>query len=144
MKKLILVALLLVSSIAYSQKYYVCAGPSVSFGTSINDPRDLLGASIEFGKYFKKVSLGLSTGFNSLYKEDIYQALVLSIPIPKSNFSVSANMGYMYVRKDILMGVGVNYGFELPKNTSLILTYGVQSSLSSISNYFSFSINKDF
>jgi hypothetical protein len=84
MKKFIIMLVLLLSIfVAYSQKYYVSAGPSVAFATSVKDPKDLLGISVEFGKYFKKVSLGLSTGFNSLYKEDIYQSLVLSIPIPK-------------------------------------------------------------
>jgi len=145
MKKLILAIFLLISSVAYSQKYYTYIGPSIAFDTQLSDTKNLIGGCVEVGKYLNKdVSIGLRTGIYSLNVDNIYTDFVVGLPIPNSNFSITLCAGYFYNYNDITLEYDFNYSIKLPKNKSIVITYGAQSAFGLTTNSFSFGINKDF
>jgi len=145
MKKLILAILLLISSVAYSQKYYAYAGPSVAFNTPLSDTKNLIGGCVEVGKYLNSgISIGVRTGLYSIHKEDVYSHFVVGLPVPSSNFSITLCAGYFYYHNDITLEYDFNYSIKLPKNKSIVVTYGVQSALGATSRGFSVGINRDF
>ena len=41
-------------------QYYVMAAPNVAFNTPLNDTKNLLGGTIEVGKYFGKTAVGIN------------------------------------------------------------------------------------
>ena len=65
MKSFILAILLLISSVVYSQKYYIYAGPSIAFNTQLSDTKNLIGGCIEVGKYLNNnISIVIPAGPN--------------------------------------------------------------------------------
>jgi hypothetical protein len=145
MKKIILAILLLISSVAYSQKYYTYIGPSVAFDVPLSDTKHLISGCFEVGKYLNNgISVGLRTGLYSLDPKDVYTHFVVGLPILTSNFSITLCAGYFYNYNDITLEYDLNYNIKLSETNSIIITYGAQSAFGTTSHSFSCGLNKDF
>ena len=76
MRKILLILMLLISSVAYSQKNYICAGTGVFFNSPISDWRNTMGANIEYGRYLKSgIAVGVSFGYWSFLKGTEFNGL---------------------------------------------------------------------
>jgi hypothetical protein len=146
MKKIILILLLLVSTLGYSQpRYYVCLAPNVAFDSPANDFNNLMGVNLEIGKYINTTALGITTGYYSLDSKYLFSELIATVPIvTDSGFSVSAGIGWLYFKKDITMEYDVNYAFDIKDRLSLIVTYNNQSAFGTTTSAFCIGLNKDF
>jgi hypothetical protein len=151
MKKLILVILLLISSIAYSQKNYICAGTGIFFNSPISDWRNTMGANIEYGRYLKSgISVGVNFGYWSFIEGTEFNGLKITFPIYSNDyysFSFSGGVNYFYNPKDILLEYDFNSNIYISKDksVSLVLNYCRQSGLGyDKAESFNFGINKDF
>ena len=146
MKKFIILLLFFVSTLGYSQaKHYICLGQTLAFDTSAHDPRNLIGSTLEVGKYINTTSVGIMTGLYTYNKKDIYSELMVTVPVSaQTNFSLSAGMGWFYYHKDITMEYDINYVFSLNDTVSLITTLNTQSAFGTTTKSFIISINKDF
>ena len=146
MKRLIIALLLIVSALGYSQaKHYICLGQTLAFDTSAHDPKNLVGATLEIGKYINTTSVGIMTGLYTYDKKDIYSEVMVTVPIsPQTNFSLSAGIGWFYYRKDTTMEYDVNYAFKLNNTMSLITTLNTQTAFGTTTKSFILSISKDF
>jgi hypothetical protein len=146
MKKFFIFFILLVSMMSYSQnKHYICFAPNVAFNSTIQDPNNLIGCTIEIGKYVGDNSIGITTGLYSLDIKSVYSELIVTVPISKEfPISMSAGLGWFYFQKDITMEYDINYNFKLKDNLSLIVTYNNQSAFGTTSQAFCIGLNKDF
>jgi hypothetical protein len=146
MKKLFILFALLISIISYSQaKHYICIAPNVAFNSTIQDPKNLIGGTIEIGKYIGTTSLGITTGFYSLNSNSLYSELLVTVPINKEfPITMSAGIGWFYFQKEITMEYDINYNFQLRESLSLIVTLNNQSAFGTTSQAFCIGINKDF
>jgi len=146
MKKIILILLLLMSTLGYSQpRYYVCLAPNVAFDSPANDFSNLMGVNLEVGKYINTTALGITTGYYSLDSKYLFSELIATVPIvTDSGFSVSAGIGWFYFKKDITMEYDVNYAFDIKDRLSLIVTYNNQSAFGTTTSAFCIGLNKDF
>jgi hypothetical protein len=146
MKKLFISLVLLVSMMSYSQaKYYVCFAPNIAFNTTIQDPENLLGCTVEVGKYIGDTAIGISTGLFSLQSNSLYSEVIVTVPVSKElPITVSAGIGWFYFQKDITMEYDINYAFRLRDNLSLIVTYNTQSAFGTTTQAFCIGLNKDF
>ncbi len=142
MKKFFLIIILCLS-IKSKAQYYVMAAPNVAFNTPLNDTRNLIGATVEVGKYFGKTAIGINSGWWTLDNKDFYQEVMATFPLI-DNISVSAAIGYFYHYKDITMEYDFNYAVPLKNKYSFVLSYGVQSAFGSTVSSYSLGINKDF
>ena len=146
MRTVLLFLLVFVFNIGYSQsKHYVCLAPNVAFNSSIKDPENLFGVSVEVGKYVGTTSLGIVTGLYSLRGDSVYSEFIVTVPISNEfPISVSTGMGWFYIQKEITMEYDINYGFKLKDNLSLIVTLNYQSAFGITSQSFCVGLNKDF
>jgi hypothetical protein len=146
MKKIIVCLVLLASMMSYSQdKYYVCFAPNVAFNSTIQDPENLLGCTLEIGKYVGDTAIGISTGLFSLQSNSLYSELIVTVPISKElPITASAGIGWFYFQKEITMEYDINYAFRLKDDVSLIVTYNSQSAFGTSTQSFCVGINKDF
>ena len=146
MKKLFVYLALLVTMMSYSQaKYYICFAPNVAFNCTIQDPENLLGCTIEVGKYVGDNAIGITTGLYSLQNNSLYSELIVTVPISKElPITVSAGIGWFYFQKEITMEYDINYAFQLRDNLSLIVTYNTQSAFGTTTQAFCIGLNKDF
>lgn len=146
MKKLVLLVLLLVSMMSYSQaKYYVCFAPNIAFNSTIQDPNNLLACNLEIGKYVGSTAVGITTGLYSLNSNSLFSELIVTVPVSKElPISMSAGIGWFYFQKDITMEYDINYTFQINDTLSLITTLNYQSAFGSTSQAFCIGINKDF
>jgi hypothetical protein len=151
MKKLMLSIMLLITSIAYSQKNYICVGTGVFFNSPISDLKNTLGANIEYGRYLKSnIAIGVNFGYWSLLPKYEYNGLKVTFPIYDNDyyaFSFSGGANYFYSFKDILLEYDFNANIFMNKNKdlSLALNYCRQSGLGyDKAESFNFGINKDF
>ena len=146
MKKLFISLVLLVSMMSYSQaKYYVCVAPNIAFNSTIQDPENLLGCTVEVGKYVGDTAIGITTGFYSLQSNSLYSELIITAPISKElPITVSAGIGWFYFQKDITMEYDINYAFRLRDDLSFIVTYNTQSAFGTTTQAFCIGLNKDF
>ena len=151
MKKLILAVLLLISSVAYSQKNYICAGTGIFFNSPISDWRNTMGANIEYGRYLKSgISVGVNFGYWSFIEGTEFNGLKITFPIHNNDyysFSFSGGINYFYSIKDILLEYDFNSNIYInkDKSVSLVLNYCRQSGLGyDKAESFNFGINKDF
>jgi hypothetical protein len=151
MKKLITVILLLISSVAYSQKNYICAGTGIFFNSPISDWKNTMGANIEYGKYLKSgIAIGINFGYWSFIKGTEFNGLKITFPIHSNDyycFSFSGGINYFYSFKDILLEYDFNSNIYVSKDksVSLVLNYCRQSGLGyDKAESFNFGINKDF
>jgi hypothetical protein len=151
MKKLVLVILLLISSVAYSQKNYICTGTGIFFNSPISDWRNTMGANIEYGRYLKSgISVGVNFGYWSFIEGTEFNGLKITFPIYSNDyysFSFSGGINYFYKPKDLLLEYDFNSNIYMSKNksVSLVLNYCRQSGLGyDKAESFNFGINKDF
>jgi hypothetical protein len=151
MKKLIVVILLLISSVAYSQKNYICVGTGVFFNSPISDWKNTLGANVEYGRYLKSnIAVGVNFGYWSFIKGYEYNGLKITFPIHSNDyysFSFSGGINYFYSFHDILLEYDLNGNIYISKDktVSLALNYCRQSGLGyDKAESFNFGINKDF
>jgi hypothetical protein len=151
MKKLIIVIFLLISSIAYSQKNYICAGTGIFFNSPISDWRNTMGANIEYGRYLKSgISVGVNFGYWSFIEGTEFNGLKITFPLYSNDyysFSFSGGINYFYKPKDLLLEYDFNSNIYMSKNksVSLVLNYCRQSGLGyDKAESFNFGINKDF
>lgn len=151
MRKILLILMLLVSSVAYSQKNYICAGTGVFFNSPISDWRNTMGANIEYGRYLKSgISIGVNFGYWSFMKGTEFNGLKITFPIFSNeyySFSFSGGANYFYKPKDILLEYDFNSNIYISKDksVSLVLNYCRQSGLGyDKAESFNFGINKDF
>jgi len=144
MKKLITILCLLISTSVFSQsKYYVMVAPNVAFDTKVNDTKNLLGATVEVGKYFGDIAVGINTGLFSLDPEDLYSELMITAPI-YGPFSVSVAGGWFFYKKDITMEYDINYNFPTIKGYTPVFSYSLQTAFGASYKAFSIGVNKDF
>ena len=151
MKKLIVVILLFISSISYSQKNYICAGTGIFFNSPISDWKNTLGANVEYGRYLKSnIAVGVNFGYWSFMKGYEYNGLKITFPIHSNDyysFSFSGGINYFYSFHDILLEYDLNGNIYISKDktVSLALNYCRQSGLGyDKAESFNFGINKDF
>ena len=124
-------------------QYYVMAAPNVAFNTPLSDTKNLIGATIEVGKYFGKTAVGINSGWWTLDSKDFYQEVMATFPI-NDKFSVTAAVGYFYHHKDITMEYDFNYAIPIKKDYSFVISYGAQSAFGGTYASYSMGINKDF
>jgi hypothetical protein len=151
MRKILLILMLLISSVAYSQKNYICAGTGVFFNSPISDWRNTMGANIEYGRYLKSgIAVGVSFGYWSFLKGTEFNGLKTTFPIFSNDyysFSFSGGVNYFYKPKDILLEYDFNSNIYISKDksVSLVLNYCRQSGLGyDKAESFNIGINKDF
>jgi len=130
-------------SLECNAQYYVMVAPNVAFDTKLQDTKNLLGATIEVGKYFGDTAIGINSGWWTYDSKDFYQEVMATFPIYE-RFSVSAAIGYFYYHKDITMEYDFNYTVPLDKGYSFVLSYGAQSAFGDTFGAYSIGINKDF
>jgi hypothetical protein len=133
----------LLFSLQGKAQYYIAAAPNVAFNTPLKDTKNLLGGTIEVGKYFGNTAIGINSGWWTYDSKDFYQEVMATFPI-YDKFSVSAAVGYFYYYKDITMEYDFNYTIPLKKDYSFILSYGAQSAFGGTFASYSLGINKDF
>jgi len=109
----------------------------------LQDTKNLLGATIEVGKYFGDTAIGINSGWWTYDSKDFYQEVMATFPIYE-RFSVSAAIGYFYYHKDITMEYDFNYTLPMNHGYSFVLSYGAQSAFGDTFGAYSIGINKDF
>ena len=119
------------------------AAPNVAFNTPLNDTKNLLGGTIEVGKYFGKTAIGINSGWWTLDSKDFYQEVMATFPIYE-RFSVSAAIGYFYHYKDITMEYDINYNFKARNGYTPVISYSLQTAFGTSCKAFSVGVNKDF
>ena len=149
MKKVFIVLFTLLSFTTFAQKNYVCVGTGAFFNSPMQDWKQLLGANIEYGRYFKSgISVGLNFGYWSLLKDYEYNGAKITYPLlqkEKYSFSISGGVNYFYKYKDLLFEYDFNTNIFICKNYSLSLCYCYQSGLGyAKAQSFNVGINKDF
>ena len=126
-------------------KHYICFAPNVAFNSTIQDPENLIGCTLEIGKYVGDNTIGITTGLYSLQSNSLYSELIVTVPISKDlPITASAGIGWFYFQKEITMEYDINYSFRLKDDISLIVTYNNQSAFGATSQAFCIGINKDF
>jgi hypothetical protein len=130
-------------SVECHAQYYVMAAPNVAFDTKLQDTKNLLGGTIEVGKYFGDTAIGINSGWWTYDKKDFYQEIMATFPI-YDRFSLSAAIGYFYHHKDITMEYDFNYTIPMDEGYSFVLSYGAQSAFGDTFGAYSIGINKDF
>ena len=138
--------MLFVTMMSYSQaKHYVCFAPNIAFNSTVQDPNNLLGCTVEVGKYVGDNAIGITTGLFSMDIKSLYSELIVTVPISKElPITISAGMGWFYFQKEITMEYDINYAFRLKDDLSLIVTYNSQSAFGATSQAFCIGLNKDF
>ena len=138
--------MLFVTMMSYSQaKHYICFAPNIAFNSTVQDPNNLLGCTVEVGKYVGDNAIGITTGLFSMDIKSLYSELIVTVPISKElPITISAGMGWFYFQKEITMEYDINYAFRLKDDLSLIVTYNSQSAFGATSQAFSIGLNKDF
>jgi hypothetical protein len=125
MRKILLILMLLISSVAYSQKNYICAGTGVFFNSPISDWRNTMGANIEYGRYLKSgIAVGVNFGYWSFLKGTEFNGLKTTFPIFSNDyysFSFSGGVNYFYKPKDILLEYDFNSNIYISKDKSVSL-----------------------
>ena len=130
-------------SLECNAQYYVMVAPNVAFDTNLKDTKNLLGGTIEIGKYFGDTAIGINSGWWTFDKKDFYQEIMATFQI-YDRFSVSAAIGYFYSHKDITMEYDFNYTIPMELGYSFVLSYGAQSAFGHTFGAYSIGINKDF
>jgi hypothetical protein len=145
MKKfIILLFLILISNFCFSQKYYYSVSPSLSFNTPIKEYNSLIGIGVEVGKNYDNYSLGFNTSLWSLDKKDLYSAIVMSVPLGETNFSVSGDLGWFYYYKDITMGYSMSYNIPMGEKNSISISFGDQNAFLSSTKYLALCFSRQF
>ena len=146
MRTILILLFILLFNVGYSQsKHYVCLAPNVAFNSTIKDPKNLFGVTVEVGKYVGTTSVGIVTGLYSLKSDSVYSEFIVTVPISNEfPLSVSTGIGWFYIQKDITMEYDINYGFKLKDNFSIIVTFNNQSAFGVTTQSLCVGLNKDF
>ena len=128
---------------------YICIGTGAFFNSPMKDWQQLLGASIEYGRYFESgIALGINFGYWSLAKGYEYNGVKITYPLLSTDyysFSLSGGVNYFYTYKDLLFEYDFNTNIFLKNDYSLSLSYCFQSGLGyDRAQSFNIGINKDF
>jgi hypothetical protein len=80
MKKLLLIlSILLCFKVEAQNKNYISVGTGAFFNSPIKDWKQLLGASVEYGRYFESgISVGINGGYWSLLKDYQYNGVKIT------------------------------------------------------------------
>jgi len=124
-------------------KSYIMIAPNAAFDVKANDVKNLLGITLEVGKYFGDYAVGINSGYFSVDKKDLYSELMVTAPI-YGPFTVSIAAGWFYFKKDITMEYDINYSFATRNGYTPIISYSLQTAFGSSCKAFSIGINKDF
>jgi hypothetical protein len=146
MRTILLFLFISLFNLGYSQsKHYVCISPNVALNSTIKDPENLFGVTVEVGKYVGTTSLGIVSGFYSLRSDSVYSEFIVTVPISNQvPLSVSTGLGWFYVQKEITMEYDINYVFQLKDKLLLIVTFNNQSAFGVTSQSLCVGLNKDF
>lgn len=136
------------SGFAFSQKNYISIGTGAFFNSPLEDTKNMLGATVEYGRVLNNgISLGYVFGYYSLTKDKSFSELKLNIPIydfGKYNFSVSAGAGYFHSYNDILLEYDINFNTDLKRNYTIGLTLSETSGLGSEYTSLNVGLTKNF
>jgi hypothetical protein len=124
-------------------KSYIMIAPNAAFDVKANDLKNLLGVTLEVGRYFGDYAVGINSGYFSVDKKDLYSELMVTAPI-YGPFTVSIAAGWFYYKKDITMEYDINYSFATRNGYTPIVAYSVQTAFGTSCKAFSIGINKDF
>ena len=124
-------------------KNYIMIAPNAAFDVKANDLKNLLGVTLEVGRYFGDYAVGINSGYFSVDKKDLYSELMVTAPV-YGPFTVSIAAGWFYFKKDITMEYDINYLFNLKDSLSLIITYNNQTAFGTTTSAFCIGLNKDF
>ena len=150
MKKLLLIlSILLCFKVEAQNKNYISVGTGAFFNSPIQDWKQLLGASVEYGRYFKSgISVGINGGYWSLLKDYQYNGVKITYPLFEKeyySFTLSGGTNYFYKYKDLLFEYDLNTNIFLKNDYSLCLSYCFQSGLGyDRAQSFNIGISKDF
>ena len=128
---------------------YICVGTGAFFNSPMKDWKQLLGASVEYGRYFKSgIAVGVNFGYWSLLKGYSYNGIKITYPLLANEyyaFSMSGGVNYFYTFKELLFEYDFNTSIFLKNDYSLSLSYCFQSGLGyDRAQSFNVGINKDF
>jgi hypothetical protein len=124
-------------------KSYIMIAPNAAFDVKANDVKNLLGITLEVGKYFGDYAVGINSGYFSVDKKDLYSELMVTAPV-YGPFTVSIAAGWFYFKKDITMEYDINYSFATRNGYTPIISYSLQTAFGSSCKAFSIGVNKDF
>jgi hypothetical protein len=124
-------------------KNYIMIAPNSAFDVKANDLKNLLGVTLEVGRYFGDYAVGINSGYFSVDKKDLYSELMVTAPV-YGPFTVSIAAGWFYFKKDITMEYDINYSFATRNGYTPIISYSLQTAFGSSCKAFSIGINKDF
>jgi hypothetical protein len=124
-------------------KNYIMIAPNAAFDVKANDLKNLLGVTLEVGRYFGDYAVGINSGYFSVDKKDLYSELMVTAPV-YGPFTVSIAAGWFYFKKDITMEYDINYSFATRNGYTPIISYSLQTAFGSSCKAFSIGINKDF
>jgi hypothetical protein len=124
-------------------KNYIMIAPNAAFDVKANDLKNLLGVTLEVGRYFGDYAVGINSGYFSVDKKDLYSELMVTAPI-YGPFTVSIAAGWFYFKKDITMEYDINYSFATRNGYTPIISYSLQTAFGSSCKAFSIGVNKDF
>ena len=146
---LTLLTILCINSNAQENKNYLCVGTGAFFNSPLKDWKQLLGANVEYGRYFKSgISLGVNFGYWSLLKNYQYNGVKITYPLFERefySFTLSGGANYFYKYQDLLFEYDLNTNIFLKKDYSLSLSYCYQSGLGyDRAQSFNIGISKDF
>ena len=150
MKKLLLIlSILLCFKVEAQNKNYISVGTGAFFNSPIQDWKQLLGASVEYGRYFESgISVGINGGYWSLLKDYQYSGVKITYPLFEKeyySFTLSGGTNYFYKYKDLLFEYDLNTNIFLKNDYSLCLSYCFQSGLGyDRAQSFNIGISKDF
>ena len=124
-------------------KNYIMIAPNAAFDVKANDLKNLLGITLEVGRYFGDYAVGINSGYFSVDKKDLYSELMVTAPV-YGPFTVSIAAGWFYFKKDITMEYDINYSFATRNGYTPIISYSLQTAFGSSCKAFSIGVNKDF
>ena len=126
MKKVLLVLMLFISAVSFSQTY-VSGSVSIYNRTGNFDNKGM--ATVEVGKTWDVFSIGLAGGVTSFSQGNAYLELRSSVKVfEKGKVSLSPNLGVGYVfdsNTDYLVEYGGTCNLSLNKNHAISLFAGV-------------------
>ena len=139
---------LIISGIAFSQKNYISVGTGAFFKSSLADSKNMLGATVEYGRVLKNnMSIGYCFGFYSLTKDKGFSEVKLNIPIynfGKYNISVSGGTGYFHTYNDILLEYDLNFNADLGVNYYIVFSLSKSSGLGAEYTSLNIGLTKNF
>ena len=143
-----IVLVLLFTSFAFSQKNYMSVGTGAFFNSPLADTKNMLGATIEYGRVLNNgMSVGYAIGYYCLTEDKSFSEIKLYVPLydfGKYNFSVGGGAGYFHSYNDILLEYNLNVNAKLSYNYALGFTLSKTSGLGSQYTSLNIGLTKNF